>query len=146
MPSAWSRAVIVLAAAAACEGSAGNREAPSVAAEPRLAGAHDAAAAPGVADSVPTAVHGFCHTPRLIASGLQGGRRVAVSPVATLVESGVEMPLRCVIRSRERWQGFRSLATPGALSDSAADFPREALLVAAMASAATRGMRSRWGR
>jgi hypothetical protein len=70
---------------------------------------------------------------------MDGGRRVSTASVATLSESGVETPLRCVIRSREQWERFRSLSTPGALPDIVADFSREVLLVAAMGNRGNTG-------
>ncbi|HEX9936248.1 MAG TPA: hypothetical protein VGB15_03975 [Longimicrobium sp.] len=132
MPSAWWRVALVAILAAACGSPAADRDAPSLAGEPWTIRSGDPSAPAPVIGAVPAAVREFCHAPHPTPPGPEGGRRVAAVPVATLSESGVETPLRCVVRSREQWQSFRALATPGALPDGAAGFPREALLVAAM--------------
>ena len=136
--SGWLGACLTACLAAGCGGVDARRDAsPASAAPPRQPHAAPAGAEPRSAnatpDPVPAAVHGFCwHAGGNDERPLQGFAPVEQSLVALEQESGIEVALRCVVRTREQWDAFRSLSTRAAFPDSAADFRREMLLVATM--------------
>jgi len=138
--SGWLGACLTACLAAGCGGVDARRDAsPATAAPSREPPAAPAGAEPrsvdGTPDTVPVAVQGFCrHAGGDGERPLQGFEPVERSLVALEDESGIEVALRCVVRTREQWDAFRALSTQMDFPDSAADFRRgrEMLLVATM--------------
>jgi hypothetical protein len=144
--ASWPRVMLAACFAVGCRGPGGARdESPPRSAEARResGGAAAIAQPPSSAtapETVPSVIRGFCqHAPQDGERPLQGFEPVERSFVASAAESGIELPLRCVVRSREQWDALRALSTQAAYPDSTADFGREMLLVATMGFRPTTG-------
>lgn len=149
------RAVATLALAAACGTSAtpgGGETTPAV--PPRPSSAKPTVPRPSTVseidgattpmpqtDTVPSRVREFCELPKLaVVPSEAGARSIATTTIVETEESGIELPLRCVIRTRAQWMAFRSLASLSTLPDNVAR-PGEVVLAAALGGRSTTGFR-----